>query len=126
MVNASGEEFFAGATLSEQEHGGFCRSYALELLTDGFHGRRIANDARKPVTRGKFFAKDEIFAQQFLLTRSAFDENLQVIEIYWLLDEIECAVLHGGNGFFHRAECGQQDHRDRDVGLPGFTENFEA
>ena len=126
MVNGAREEFLAGAAFAEEQHRGFGRRDTLQLMADRFHRVGFADDAREAVTRGKFLAQDEIFAQQFLLACGAFDEQFQMIEINGLLDKIECAFLHGGNGFFDRTECGEQNDGDRGISLLGFAQHVEA
>ena len=69
-----------------------------------FIARMLAHDARKSVARRVFLAQQQIFAQQFLLLRRALHQQFQMIQIHRLLDEIERAFLHRGDGFFHRAD----------------------
>ena len=126
MMDGAREEFFAGAAFAEQQHGGIGGGDALDLLADFADGSVFADDARKAVARGIFFAEDEIFAQQFLLAGGAVDEKFQVIEIDGFLEKIEGAFFHGGDGFFDGAECGEQNDRNGGVGLLGFAQHVEA
>src|SRR4030095_7312847 len=126
VVNGASEEFLARTAFTEQENGCPGRGHALELLANRLHGGRVPDDARKAVAGGELLAEDEIFPQQFLLARGAFDEKFQMVEVNGLLDEIEGAFFHRGNSFLNGAECGKQNDRNRGVGLFRFPQNFET
>jgi len=126
LMDGAGEEFLAGAAFAEKQNGGVGGSDFLELMTDGLHGRGFADDAREAVTGGEFFAQDEIFAEEFLLAGGALDEKLEVIEVHRLLNEVESAFFHGGDGFFYGTESGEKNYRNGGVGLFGFAKDFEA
>src|SRR5436305_13709649 len=107
MMNGTGEEFLAGAALTEQQSRGSCRRHALDLLADFANGGVLADDAWKSVARGVLLSQQQVVPQQFLLARRTIHRQLQMVEVYRLLKKIERAFFHGGDRFFHASVGGQ-------------------
>src|SRR6516165_3904871 len=106
MMYGAREEFLAGATLAEQQYGGFGGSGFLQLGAYLLHRRGFSNDAREAVANGEFLAQDQVFPEKLLLTGGPLDEQFQMVEVHRLLNKIESAFLHGRNGFIDGAEGG--------------------
>ena len=86
----------------------------------------LADDLREAVARRIFLAQQQIFPQQFLLVRRALEKQLEVIEVHGLLDEIEGALFHRRDSFFHRAVGGDENHGKGGLGSPRFAQHVEA
>ncbi len=86
----------------------------------------LADDARKSVACRVLFAEQQILAEQLLLTRATLHKKLQMIEVDGLLQKVESPFLHRRDGFFHRAERGQKNHRNRSVGVLCRAQDVEA
>src|ERR1700738_836208 len=117
MVNRAREKLLAGAAFTQEQRGGIRCGYALNLLADFTNGSMLADDARKSVGCCVLFAAQQILAEQFLLTRAALHQKLQMIEVNGLLQKIKSPFLHGRDSLFHRAERGQKNHRNGGVGV---------
>ncbi len=112
--------------MPQQQNGGVRGGHALHLVRGVLHALVVADDSRKAVSLRIFFAQQQILAQKFLLLRRALDQQIQMFQVYGLLDEIVSAFLHRCHGLFHRAVGGDQDDGNRGIGLLGFAENFES
>ncbi len=134
MMDGAREEFFAGAAFAEQQHGGIGGGDVLDLLADFADGSVFTEDAREAVTRGIFFAEDEIFAEQFLLAGGTADEEFQVLEVHRLLEKIEGAFFHSGDGFVYGAVGGEKQDGtvesaclvSRSTSRPGSAGHFQV
>ena len=121
-MDGARKKLFSGSAFAEQQNGGIGRGDALRHLAGFFHRGMLADDPRKAVARGVFFAQQKIFAQQFLLLRGAFEQQLQMIEVDRLLDEIERAFFHGGHGFFDRSVGGHENEGKRRLDAVRFAQ----
>src|ERR1700686_477089 len=117
VMDGAREELLAGAAFAEEQSGRIGSGYALHLLADPANGGMLADNARKSIARSVLFAKQQILAQQLLLTRGALHQQFQMIEVHRLLQKIEGAFLHGGDRFVDGAEGGEENHGNRRVGL---------
>src|SRR5262249_24106100 len=54
VMDGASEELLAGATFTQKKYCSFGGGHFLQLLADGAHGRRFADDAREAVARGEF------------------------------------------------------------------------
>jgi hypothetical protein len=121
MMDGAGEQLFAGAALAEEQNGGVRDGNFLDLLADFANGSIFAKDARKAVAGRIFFAKNQIFPEQLLLAGGAADKQFQMLQVHGLLQKVESAFFHGGDGFVDGTEGGEQQDGDGGVGLLGFA-----
>ncbi len=77
MVHGAREKFFAGAARPQQEHGGISGGDALHLRRGFLHAGMFAYDARESIAYGVFFAQQNIFPQQLLLSGGSADEKFK-------------------------------------------------
>ena len=61
-----------------------------------------------------------------MLASGAADQQFQMFKIDGLLEKIESAFFHGGDGFVDGTEGGEQEDGDGGIGLLGFAKDVEA
>ena len=126
VVDRPRKQFFPRAAFPQQEHRRIRRRHALHLLPGRLDGRVLPDDARESVPRRILLPEHQVFPQQVLLPRRAFHQDLQVVQVHRFLDEIERALFHRRDRFFHRPVGGHQDHGDVGVGFLHLAQNVQA
>src|ERR1051325_7274744 len=113
-VQRARNEFLARAAFSEDEHGAVGVRDAFDHLENGLDFRRGADELVEVVLRAKLLAEEDIFAQGLPVVERSLDGQAQLIQLEWLLQVVERALLHRLDGRLDRAKTGDHDrHRGR-------------
>src|SRR4051812_48358763 len=98
-MDSAGKQFLSSTALAQEKDGAVGSRNTLHLRGCGPHGGMVADNARKAETLRVLFLQNNILAQQLLPFDGASKQMLQMFQVDRLLNEIESALAHGGNGF---------------------------
>ena len=109
IVQRPGDQFFAGARLTDDEHGGIGRGHLGDEAAHQLHPRRVADqlggafEAMEPLFQGP------ILVRQLALLRHPVQHRLQVGQLAGLGQVVEGALPQGRHGRLQRRLAGEDD-----------------
>ena len=126
QMDGFGDQFFAGATLSLQQHGGAAGRDLRHQVENLQHGLALAHDVLKVVALLQRALELNIFFFRAMAGHCGANVGQQFFIVPGLLDEIRRARLHRLDGIFNRAVGGNHDHRELRIMGANFSQQVDA